>query len=171
MNNSQKNYNKAQAKIYVDMDGTLNMWRPNATVQETHQVGFFRRARPHEGICALVGTMIDMGLPVYIASSTYEDSHSELEKRQWLHKYLPDVPEDRQIFVPYGVKKEDYLIHTPSDVLISDRTENELDSWSGKGIKVLNGHNGKHGRWKGAKISVQSDLYELLDVVLKVASA
>ena len=153
-------------KIYVDMDGTLNKRRPNASVQETHQLGFFSSAQPNAGMCALIGTLLDMGLPVYIASSTYEDGHSENEKREWLERYIPDLPSNRQVYVPYGVKKQDYLIHTDNDLLISDRTEDELDSWSGKGVKVLNGHNGKTGRWKGAQISVDADLSDLLDVVL-----
>ncbi len=158
-------------KIFFDMDGTLNEWRPHATIEETHQIGFFSSAKPHHAVCALVGTLVDMGCEVYVTSNTYEDTHSEQEKRNWIRRYLPEIPENRQIFIPYGRKKEEYILHSSADVLVSDRTENELDSWSGRGVKVMNGHNGKRGRWTGARFNTDADLSTMLEAVLGVMTA
>ena len=75
------------------------------------------------------------------------------EKNNWLNKYLPELPIEKRIFVPYGDVKYKYLPSkiTSFDYLIDDHTKNLLD-WKeagGTGIKFLNGINHIKGIWQG----------------------
>lgn len=85
-------------------------------------------------------------------SSVFNDDHSISEKKEWLAKYLPEIPEENQIFVPYGESKSDYILDKSSeDVLLDDFTKN-LNEWHRKAVKIYNGINGTKGTWKGYSI-------------------
>lgn len=144
------------ARIFFDMDGTLTVWK-NATIEEVAAAGFFLNSEPQRNVVDMVGMLLaDARHEVFTLSSTFQDDHSEAEKKEWLHHCIPELPDNHMLFVPYGRPKGEWLPAAyPEDVLVDDLSTN-LHQWHGIGVKVYNGVNGNHRTWKG--FSVHSDM-------------
>ena len=162
---------KTSPIIYFDLDGTLNFWREGATIEEINKKGFFSGALPIPEMCALAGTLVMEGFDVRICTKglTDEDPRKEAQVREekllWVSTFLPEL-EGKVSFCPVNMDKDTFLQPRLCDVLVSDRTTQELESWSGVGVKVLNGVSGATGRWKGHAICAFSDFPEMMDVLL-----
>lgn len=140
------------AKIFFDMDGTLTVWK-DATIEEVSAPGFFRNSEPQVGVLEMVKVLIaEAKHEIYILSSTFQDDHSEAEKREWLHQHLPELADEHMLFVPYGKPKSEWLgDKCPTDVLVDDLSAN-LRNWHGVGVKIYNGVNGHYRTWRGFSI-------------------
>lgn len=146
-------------RIFVDMDGTLAKWN-NVEFEQLFEQGYYRNLEPNNDILSDVNRLIHEGKDVYILSCVLPESKYALEeKKEWLKEYVPDLPEDKYIFVPYGQNKADYLKKhyspiTNSDYLVDDYTKNlqEWKDYGGVGIKYLNGINHTRGTWKGLMV-------------------
>lgn len=146
-------------RIFVDMDGTLAKWN-NVEFEQLFEEGYYRNLEPNNDILIDVNRLIHEGKDVYILSCVLPESKYALEeKKEWLKEYVPDLPEDKYIFVPYGQNKADYLKKhyspiTNSDYLVDDYTKNlqEWKDYGGVGIKYLNGINHTRGTWKGLMV-------------------
>ena len=146
-------------RIFVDMDGTLAKWN-NVEFEQLFERGYYRNLEPSNDILIDVNRLIHEGKDVYILSCVLPESKYALEeKKEWLKEYVPDLPEDKYIFVPYGQNKADYLKKhyspiTNSDYLVDDYTKNlqEWKDYGGVGIKYLNGINHTRGTWKGLMV-------------------
>lgn len=141
-------------RLFVDMDGTLAVWE-NSPIEVVARPGYFLNRSPVETvIAALKELMKEPSYDVFILSSVFSNGYSEIEKRTWNEHYT-NVPEERQIYVPYGIPKPEELKKLggvqPSDILIDDFTFN-LREWPGIGIKIYNGINGTKGTWDGFSI-------------------
>ena len=140
--------------FFIDMDGTLAEWRDIKSNSELYQKGYYESLKPNNYLLEEVKNLIKEGKDIYILSSFLSDSDYALkEKNIWLNKYLPELPVQKRIFVPYGDVKYKYLPSkiTSFDYLIDDHTKNLLD-WKeagGTGIKFLNGINHIKGVWQG----------------------
>lgn len=141
-------------RFFIDMDGTLAEWRDIKSNSELYQKGYYESLKPNNYLLKEVKNLIKEGKDIYILSSFLSDSDYALkEKNIWLNKYLPELPVQKRIFVPYGDVKYKYLPSkiTSFDYLIDDHTKNLLD-WKeagGTGIKFLNGINHIKGVWQG----------------------
>lgn len=140
-------------RIFIDMDGVLAKFE-EASLEEMTSPGFFRSRKPVDSVISMVKALERYkNLDIYVLSS-YLLPMSKEEKIEWNKEYT-QIPEEKQIYVPYGSSKADSLnrvggIHT-DDVLVDDFTPN-LKDWTGVGVKLYNGINGKHGTWDGFSI-------------------
>lgn len=147
-------------RIFVDMDGTLAKWN-NVEFEELFEEGYYRNLEPNMKILNEVNHLIRQGEDVYILSAYLTESdYAKKEKHEWINQYLPELPEEKQIFVPYGTNKAEYLKEhyspiTNTDYLIDDYTKNLLEwkEFGGIGVKYLNGINHSRGTWKGLMIN------------------
>lgn len=156
-------------KLFVDMDGVLAVWNPTATLNDTHQPGYFINRDIEVRVKELIFRLRDEKIDVRINSAAY-DIEAESEKNIWINNYVDATIE--RIFVPYGSNKADYVIGT-DNILIDDYTDNLLKwlaSGKGKAIKFLNGINGKSGRWTGPTISKNMTVDEMIAVIKEVAA-
>lgn len=143
-------------RIFVDMDGTLAKWN-NVEFEQLFEKGYYRNLEPNEYLLNNVNNLIRQGEDIYILSAYLTESdYAKKEKQEWVKQYLPELPEEKQIFVPYGTNKAEYLKEhyspiTNEDYLIDDYTKNLLEwkEYGGTGVKYLNGINHTKGTWKG----------------------
>lgn len=160
--------------IFFDIDGTLNYWREWATPADVKKPGFFYSAEPIAPMCAFAAALCAEHYAVAVCSKGYGDTRRKKnevkeEKARWLWRYVPELT-GRLLICPEELDKDSFLRPEPQDILISDRTADELETWSGVGIKVLNGANGRHGRWKGLTLDICADLPEMLGVLHQALS-
>lgn len=145
-----------KTNVFVDMDGVLAVWDDSKS-HMMYDEGFFLTMNAHQGNLSLVKHLLDdTQLEVFILSTLLlESDYIEAEKREWLDKYLPEIPDSNRIFVPEGMMKSDYInsiseeFAKQTNVLIDDYTVN-LISWKDSGyigIKMMNGRNGSNGLW------------------------
>ena len=135
-------------RIFVDMDGTLAKWN-NVEFEQLFEKGYYRNLEPNEYLLNNVNNLIRQGEDIYILSAYLTESdYAKTEKQEWVKQYLPELPEEKQIFVPYGTNKAEYLKEhyspiTNEDYLIDDYTKNLLEwkEYGGTGVKYLNGIN------------------------------
>lgn len=142
------NSNEKNVTVYFDMDGVTARWE-EASLEELFTEGFFLSRKPVVDVISAVEKLQQSGLcSVYILSSVVNE-HAEAEKREWNQKYMGFIPEERQIYVPYGSNKSDFLPQRrDTDILVDDFSKN-LHEWHGVGVKLLNGINWTKGTWKG----------------------
>lgn len=146
-------------RLFVDMDGTLAKWN-NVEFEELFEKGYYRNLEPNWDIVNEVNALISEGENVYILSAYLTESdYAKKEKQEWVKQYLPELPEEKQIFVPYGTNKAEYLKEhyspiTNQDYLVDDYTKN-LNEWKefgGTGVKYINGINHTRKTWNGLMI-------------------
>lgn len=151
-------------KIYLDMDGVLADFdgQPNALDRFIKEDGFFLKLQPTCLVAAINEMLKDseQRKVIHILSAS-PNKRADIQKRLWLFEHLPLLEPENIIFVRGGTseRKSDYV--EPDALLIDDFSDNLLDweSKGGKGLKLINGRNGKGIKWKGATLT--------LDVLLK----
>ena len=159
-------------RIFVDMDGTLAEWIENESTDVLYEKGYYENLKPNEFLLQTVKELINKGEDIYILSSFLNDSKYALEeKKNWLDRYLPELPENKRLFVKYGENKASIIPDGVSnfDYLIDDYTKNLFD-WKDAGgiaIKFLNGINNKSKQWQGLNIKENVSLYEELMFILE----
>lgn len=158
-------------RIFVDMDGTLAEWRNIEDTAVLYEKGYYESLKPNELLLQEIQNLIRKGEDVYILSSFLDDSEYALEEKKiWLKRYLPELSDEKKIFVKYGDIKATYIPNGIGidDYLIDDYTKNLLE-WKdagGTGIKFLNGINHTRGTWDGMKLENNENLSENLDIFL-----
>jgi len=148
-------------RIFVDMDGVLAKWE-DASLEEMTSPGFFLSRVPDPNVCDMFSMLQEKAkdgkIEVFILSS-YLLPMSMEEKIEW-NKRHTHIPEENQIYVPYGESKAAALESIggirKTDVLIDDFTD-ILKGWPGIAIKLYNGINGTHGTWNGYSIRNNMD--------------
>lgn len=159
-------------RIFVDMDGTLAEWRNIEDTEVLYEKGYYESLKPNEFLLQEIKKLIRKGEDIYILSSFLDDSKYALEEKKiWLKKYLPELPDEKKIFVKYGDNKTAYIPDSINsyDYLIDDYTKNLLE-WrevGGTGIKFLNGINHTKGVWNGLLLreneSLSANLKDILE--------
>lgn len=161
-------------RIFVDMDGTLAKWNDVAT-EVLYEKGYYANLEPNYNLLKELKKLIKDGEDVYILSSFLPDSNYALtEKKEWLNKYLPEISENKRIFVRYNDNKNEYISGgiSNSDYLIDDYTKN-LIAWKnagGTGIKYLNGINHTNKTWDGFLLSDDESISSNLEQILEYSS-
>lgn len=166
-------------KLYVDMDGTLCRFHDadHRYIENMWTQGFYKGLEPFKNLVA--GLRLFMkdhpDIDVYVLSAVLdtEPPFVEAEKREWLHIYLPEIPDHNMIFVPAGADKSAYVgTASENDVLLDDYNKN-LREWQeagGTAVKFVNDVNdkglgaygGEKGElWEGEKISYRGFAFSI----------
>lgn len=150
-------------RLFVDMDGTLAVFRQVDTLEKLYEPGYFLNLPPQQTVVDAVKHVIarNPDIEVHILSSVLTDSDYALtEKNWWLDEHLPEVATENRHFPPCGEDKKNYIAGEigPSDALFDDYTAN-LSSWDppGLGVKLLNGINHTNGTWAGSRLSIENE--------------
>lgn len=165
--------NEKKYRFFIDMDGTLAKWN-NVEYEQLFEQGYYLNLAPALQFIGDVRNLIKSGEDVYVLSCYLTGSAYALEeKKEWLKRYLPELSEDKQIFVPDGENKAEYLREhyspiTNRDYLVDDYTKNliEWKKTGGIGIKCLNGINNTRGTWKGLSVD-NAFRFNLPDIFLE----
>lgn len=157
------------AILYVDMDGVLAKWDPNASIEDTYQSGYFLEREEEEAVKEMILALMQDGYSVSILSAAYEEGTAKADKREWLRAHgLGDVP---VTFVPYGQDKNEYV--APGNQILLDDFSRNLHAWesAGKtGVKFMNGINGTKGTWKGYLLTNRMTAEQMTTIMKAVAA-
>lgn len=162
-------------RLFVDMDGTVAVFRPVDTLETLYERGYFLNLAPQQHVVDAVKRLVQSKeVEVFILSAFLRDSPYALtEKNLWLDKYLPEIGTAHRIFLPCGADKKDYIPGglRPDDFLLDDFTHN-LALWQppARGIKLLNGINNTHGTWPYDRLRYDKQPSELASNILRVMS-
>ena len=160
-------------RLFVDMDGTLAEFKTVDTLETLYEKDYFINLKPNENVLGAIKQLIaDNDFDVYILSAYLTDSRYALEeKNAWLDKYLPELPQEKRLFVPCGTDKSVAVpgLIRPDDYLLDDYTKN-LSEWEppAKGIKLINGINHTNVTWQGDKIQFTHAPEELSSMISDV---
>lgn len=160
-------------RLFVDMDGTLAEFKTVDTLETLYEKDYFLHLKPNENVLGAIKQLIaDNDFDVYILSAYLTDSRYALEeKNAWLDKYLPELPQEKRLFVPCGTDKSVAVpgLIRPDDYLLDDNTKN-LSEWEppAKGIKLINRINHTNGTWQGDKIQFTHAPEELSSMISDV---
>lgn len=160
-------------RLFVDMDGTLAVFTPCDTMETLLEKGYFENLAPMQSVVDAVKILHQHpDIEVYTLSAYLSDSQYAVdEKMAWLDKHLPQVPNERRIFLPCGVDKTTAVPGgiRPDDFLMDDYTKN-LNEWEppARGIKLLNGINHTNGTWEHDRISFDKPADEIAQNVYDV---
>lgn len=160
-------------RLFVDMDGTLAEFKTVDTLETLYEKDYFINLKPNENVLGAIKQLIaDNDIDVYILSAYLTDSRYALEeKNAWLDKYLPELPQEKKLFVPCGTDKSVAVpgLIRPDDYLLDDYTKN-LSEWEppARGIKLINGINHTNGTWQGDKIQFTHAPEELSSMISDV---
>lgn len=146
-------------KVLVDSDGVIAKWQ-TVPYEEVLKPGYFRRVPPMWEMLATVRRLTEQKqLEIYIVSCSPNKETTE-DKQWWWDAFLPEVPKENRIVVPFGKNKCEYLRELgirQGDVALDDFTPNLYNYRAAfpqlTPIKVMNGINGTKGRWVGARVS------------------
>lgn len=170
-------------KIYVDMDGTLCRFHDteHQYIEAMWTQGFYINLKPFEELLNGLSVCIDRNpdAEFYILSAVLdtEPSFAEAEKREWLHKFLPQISDEHILFSPAGTDKSEYIGSISSDCCLIDDYNKNLKEWQAAGgtaIKFINDINnrglGAYGGEKGALWSGMSIAYNQssMDICLQI---
>ena len=160
-------------RLFVDMDGTLAEFKTVDTLETLYEKDYFINLKPNENVLGAIKQLIaDNDFDVYILSAYLTDSRYKIKKKNaWLDKYLPELPQEKRLFVPCGTDKSVAVpgLIRPDDYLLDDYTKN-LSEWEppARGIKLINGINHTNGTWQGDKIQFTHAPEELSSMISDV---
>lgn len=164
-------------RLFVDMDGTLAVFHPVDTLEKLYEKNYFLNLLPQTNVIDGIRFIIENypEVEVFILSATLSDSPYAIpEKNAWLDKYLPEVDAEHRLYPKCGESKKEFLEREQggikqNDFLLDDYSQN-LHLWEppAKGIKVMNGINGKNGTWTKDKVSIEIEGSKFADCVLSI---
>lgn len=146
-------------RLFVDIDGTLANWMQACSIEDCFLKGYFEKLSPQESIIFMIKRFLKNheDVEVYVLSSVLDTPYAIPEKKKWLKKWIPEIEEDKYIFVPYGEEKNKYIKNiNKDDYLLDDYTINLL-AWhkaGGTGIKCKTHSNNTNKTWKGPYIHI-----------------
>lgn len=152
-------------RLFVDMDGVLAKFNPDASIEELNEPGYFENLETVDSVVKAIEDLAiaDNDIEVCILSSVFNNGYAKQEKDRWLDKHLPMIK--KRVFCTYGENKSNAVNLQEGDFLLDDFSKN-LHEWEGIGIKLYNGINGNHGTWKGFAVSSNME-WKILSVSLQ----
>lgn len=161
-------------RLFVDMDGTLAVFKPVDEMETLYEEGYFLNLTPQENVVEAVREIVanQPDIEVNILSAYLTDSKYALqEKNEWLDRYLPEIDRNHRIFVPCGTDKKEGIREgiRSNDFLLDDYTKN-LNEWQppARGIKLLNGINHTRGSWLYDRIRHDREPQTLASCIVSV---
>lgn len=166
-------------RVYIDMDGTLCRFHDaeHNYIEKMWEKGFYIGLKPFEDFVKAVSLCINRNpdTEFYILSAVLETEppFAEGEKREWLHNHLPQIPDDKMIFIPAGADKAQFIEQIDENCYLIDDYNKNLREWQqsgGTAIKFVNDINNrglgayggeKGGLWDGRKIYYNNYPYEI----------
>ncbi len=147
-----------QKFIFLDMDGTLYEWRQIPSEEVLWEEGYYLGLSYYKNVREAVRLLSEQSQVVlYIASHYLPSEYALEEKRAAMKRDFPEIPESRQIFIPYGADKAEYIMarfgqidRLPEEFILLDDYSKNLHSWKkhgGTAIKLRNPVNGNCGTW------------------------
>ena len=165
---------KQRQRLFVDMDGTLAVFKPVDEMETLYEKGYFLNLEPHENVVAAVKEIIvrNPDIEVNILSAYLTDSAYALqEKNAWLDRYFPEIDREHRVFVPCGTDKKEGIRDgiRENDFLLDDYTKN-LNEWQppARGIKLLNGINHNRGTWAYDRLRYDREAASLASAIVSV---
>lgn len=161
------------------MDGTLCRFHDTEHnyIERMWEQGFYLNLKPFEELVKAVSLCIrrNPDTDFYILSAVLETEppFAADEKRKWLHKYLPQISDDKMIFIPAGADKAQFIDQIDESCYLIDDYNKNLREWQSSGgtaIKFINDINNrglgayggeKGGLWDGRKIKYNGYPIEL----------
>lgn len=154
--------NTRKRRLFIDMDGTIVIWRAAKSEEDLVSKGFFANVGAYESVLQAVKLIHNTrpDIELYIASAVlFENPYAVDEKNEWLDKNLPEIDIRHRIFTTTGKSKAEPLMELfdfdeEVDVLLDDYSVN-LHDWvahKGYAIKLMNGINGTNGSWCGPSV-------------------
>lgn len=154
-------------KIFLDLDGTLAKFNvPNALKRFEIEKGFFARLGAYKGI-EHINELAKNKEQIYILSAS-PNMYADLDKKNWLRRYLPNLQESQIIICRNGENKAKVIERkfntkiTKDFFLLDDYTKN-LTDWEnagGTGIKrITTVSDNSTGKWKGLILKQLEELY------------
>ena len=162
--------------IYLDMDGVLARfpegYHEGTFVAHMNERGFFENLEPELKIIHVIKTFQRKcpKVKVKILSKLNGSPFCGDEKLLWLRRWFPEMRLKDVILVPSDRDKYEFVRMHKDAFLIDDYSIN-LHSWvlnGGKGIKFLNGINGRFGTWQGPCISVNDNEDDIVNMLIKL---
>ena len=158
-------------RLFVDMDGTLTVFNPNATENQIMgEHGYYAHLDPHPGLVNAIYDLVARNLTEVFILSAVTNEVAKNQKNYWLNCYLPLIDDKHRLFIPYGTDKNAFLNPNENDFLLDDFSKN-LHSWKGVGIKCRNCVNGTKGTWKSFSIDANDDEETLLNNLLLIMAS
>ena len=118
-------------KIFIDLDGTIARFNVrNALKRFDNEKGFFSKLLAYKGI-EVVNELAKKG-NIYIISAS-PNTQADIDKMQWIGKYLPNIPKANITICRLGENKakiieNKYLIKIDSNcLLLDDYTKNLIE--------------------------------------------
>lgn len=169
--------NRTKQRLFVDMDGTLAEFKPIDTLEKLYEENYFLNLSPQINVIDGIRFIIqnNPNIEVFVLSAVLSDSNYAIpEKNAWLDKYLPELDMEHRLYPKCGESKKEFLEQMQGgiksdDFLLDDYSKN-LHLWDppAKGIKVMNGINGKNGTWTKDKVSIESEGKDFAECVMNI---
>lgn len=164
---------RKKQRLFVDIDGTLAVFKPVDTLETLYEKGYFLNLAPHENVVAAVKEIVTNHpeIEVNILSAYLTDSQYALqEKNEWLDRYLPEIDQTHRIFVPCGSDKKEGIGGIRSDDFLLDDYTHNLNEWQppARGIKLLNAINHTRGSWEHDRIRYDRTPTDLADGIISI---
>lgn len=157
-------------RIFLDMDGTLARFNvPNALNRFNKEEGFFANLKAYKGIEAINQLCCDYA-EVYIISAS-PHKKADIDKIEWLSKYLPNIEFENIILCRLGenkakvIERELNIILDDECYLLDDYTKNlqEWENMGGIGIKrITHCADNSTKKWKGLELKDLKKLEKLV---------
>ena len=164
-------------RLFVDMDGTLSEFKVVDTLEKLYEEAYFLKLAPHQNVVDAIRDIVlhNSEIEVYVLSAVLPDSKYAInEKNMWLDVYLPEIDNEHRIYPSCGEDKSEYIKSfyggiSQGDFLLDDYSKN-LHAWEppAKGIKLMNGINGKNGSWQSERLSIGQSASELCECILNI---
>ena len=157
-------------RIFLDMDGTLARFNvPNALNRFNEEEGFFANLKAYKGIEAINQLCCDYTEAYIISASTHKKA--DIDKIEWLSKYLPNIEFENIILCRLGenkakvIERELNIILDDECYLLDDYTKNlqEWENMGGIGIKrITHCADNSTKKWKGLELKDLEKLEKLV---------
>ena len=168
-----------KVKLYLDLDGTLTVWKKCDSLEELYRKGYFSSLPAHTNVVEGVKILMreHPEITTYTLSATFADAKYAIpDKERWISQNLPEVPKERRLYTPCGAPKSPFVVPDYSgeevrQVLLDDYTKNLVD-WKASGyvgIKLINDINHTSGAWKGPFVDFSWSPEEIAQKIAEIA--